>query len=48
MIELAGEESQEEEDIVMGRLLALKKWQGRAKRLIPVVKGVMGVTKLKD
>ncbi len=48
MIELASEEPFDEEDVVMGRLMALKKWQGRAKKVIPLVKGAMGISKLKD
>ena len=43
MIELAAEESTDKEDVVMGRLLALKKWQGRVKRAIPLLKGAMGI-----
>ena len=42
MIELAGNQQEGEEDVVMGRLAALKKWQGRARRVVPLVKVAMG------
>lgn len=48
MISLASEQQFNDEDVVMGRLMALKKWQGRAKKVIPLVKGAMGISKLKD
>jgi len=47
MIELAHKQLIEEEDVVVVRLHALRKWQSRAKRVLPLLKGAMGISKLK-
>ncbi len=48
MIELAGKQRGDDEGVVTARLKALKKWQKRAKRVLPMVKVAMGGAKLKD